>query len=458
MRVPVDGGAPQHVADVDGRDGTWNADGTILIGSVETGPLKRVSADGGQPVPLDGTITGIGQSALAPQFLPDGKHFIYQREDLGHGKLGIWLGELGSPDSTPILDTFFNAQVAAGRLVYVKDDMLMAQRFDVGKRALTGEPIRVAGPVLRSNYPFHGFFSVAPAGQRLVYLQGTQAAGLAEVVWVDRSGVELSRPGIHGDLYNPQLSPDGRRLAIDISTHETHGDIWVFDLARGSSTRLTRDPKDESLPQWTPDGSRIVFFRVPDLYEIDAVGGAEGRRIYSDDSENFATDVSRDGRFVLFSSQKDGPSKIRVLDRETGEARDWLATEAVEDEARFSPDGRWIAYVSAESGRTEVYIDRFPDRGERFRVSTDGGSWPRWRADGKELFWVSDTNHMMAVTLDMDSDRNPIGTPQQLFSTRLRRSYFEPTADGERFLLLQRIEPEIDSITLIQNWSEGLRE
>jgi len=143
-----------------------------------------------------------------------------------------------------------------------------------------------------------------------------------------------------------------------------------------------------------------------------------------------------------------------LLDLDSGEAVDWLRTAFDEGDGRFSPDGKWVAYTSTETGEQEVYVDRFPDRGERFRISIHGGQNPIWRRDGKELFYVSGTNDLMAVAVDMDSDRDPVGTPEKLFSPRLRRAYFDVSADGEQFLLLQRLDPEIDSISLVQHWTE----
>ena len=169
-------------------------------------------------------------------------------------------------------------------------------------------------------------------------------------------------------------------------------------------------------------------------------------------------DVSPDGRWVLFAEYPHGHSDLKILNLESGESTDWLSSEFSEDQARFSPDGRWLAYGSDESGRVEVYVDRFPDRGERFRVSTAGGTGPIWRRDGKELFYVSLSNTLMAVPVDMDSERDPVGQPQKLFSPRLRRDLYDVGPDGERFLLNQRIDLEVTSVMLIQNWAEGLGE
>ncbi len=453
MRVAVDGGAPRRITDAIGRDGTWNRDGTILFGSSSKGPLSRVDAGGGQATPVAGTEPGPGTRAMAPQFLPDGRHYIFHLEDLAGDRSGIYLGELDSTGMTRLVAGLWNAMYAEGQLLYLRDRVLVAQPLDVAAKKLTGEPRTIADGLLRLNYPFHAFMAVAPAGHGLAFLRGDEAAGIAEIVWVDRSGVELSRPGIRGDLYNPRLSHDGRRLALDVSTQETNGDIWVFELARGSSRRLTQDPIDESRPTWSADDSQIFFFRVPDLYRIDVAGASEPQRIYESPNQKTPHDLAPDGRRLLFSESTGGQPDLQVLDVETGQAADWLRTEHSETNARFSPDGRWVAYLSDESGRRELYLDRFPKPGEKFRVSADGANWPVWRRDGKELFYVSAAGDLMAVPIDMDSDREPIGKPRKLFSPTLRESYFDVSPDGQRFLLVERIDPDISSITLIQNWT-----
>jgi Tol biopolymer transport system component len=453
MRVAVDGGAPRLITEANGRDGAWNRDGTILFGSPDRGPLWRVDADGGQATRLTNTGPGPGTSAMAPQFLPDGRHYIFHLEDLAGDRSGIYLGELDSTEMTRLMAGLWNGAYAEGNLLYVRDGVLVAQPLDVDAKKLTGEPRPIADDLLRLNYPFHVFMAAAPSGNRLAFLRGDEAAGITEVVLVDRSGAELSRPGIRGDLYNPRLSHDGRRLAIDVSTKETNGDIWIFDLARGSSRRLTHDPKDETRPTWSADDSKLFFLRVPDLYRIDVGGASEPQRIYETPNSKAPFDLTPDGRWLMFAELTGDQNDLRVLDLETGEATDWLSTGSSEDGSRFSPDGRWVAYLSDESGRAELYLDRFPERGEKFRVSPDGAAWPIWRNDGKELFYVSTAGDLMAVAVDMQSDRDPVGQPQKLFSPTLRLGYFDVTPDGQTFVLIERIDPDIRSVTLIQNWA-----
>jgi Tol biopolymer transport system component len=451
MRIPVEGGTPRVVAQVEGKNGAWNSEGTIVFAPPRAGPLLRVDAGGGTPVPLEGTDLGRRLTTNMPQFLPDGRRFLYALLDLASDASGVWVGELGSTEVRRLVPGLTNGSWSAGRLLYMADGGLMAWPLDPETLEPSGEPQSVASSVMLLNYPFLGLFSVA--GERLAYLAAGESVGQAEIVWVDRSGAMLEHTGIAGDLYNPRLSRDGRLLALDVSTRESHGDIWIFDLARRSSRRLTQDPTDESRPVWTPDDREILFFRHRDLHAIDAGGHRDPIEVHVSPHSKSFQDVSPDGRSALFLEIVDGDPNLRLLDRESGEVRDWLATEAAESNGRFAPDGAWAAYQSDETGRSEVWIDRFPERGERFRVSAEGGTAPVWRRDGKELFYVSPAGDLMAVPIDMASDRAPIGEPQRLFHPRLHRDQYDISVDGERFLLVQRIDVEVSSVVLVQNWA-----
>jgi Tol biopolymer transport system component len=455
-RILADGGTPQLVAEAAGRDGTWNADGTIVFANLSSGSLSRVDAQGGEPEPLEGTNLGRGVDYLAPQFLPDGQQLVYQLEDLEGDASGLYLGRLGSPDVRRLLPGFTNAVYSDGRLLYLKDGSLVSQPFEGPTWELTGKPSRVAETVLRLNYPFHGFFSVASSGGPLIYLSGGEVAAKCELVWVDRAGNELERTGIVGDLYNQRLSPDGRMVAVDMSTLETHGDIWVHDLARGSSRRLTDDSIDESRPIWVPDQSEILFFRLPHLYAIDTAGGTEARKLYGEEGQHFFQDLAPDGRRAIFFSINGDRRTANLLDLGTGESTEWFPVEQGEYEFRISPDGKWVAFQSEESGRSEVYVDRFPGLGERFRISSEGAGKPIWSGDGSELFYLTLAGDVMVVPCDMESASNPIGRPERLFSARLRRNYYEVAPDGQRFLLNELDELDVSSIVLVQNWATDL--
>jgi Tol biopolymer transport system component len=305
--------------------------------------------------------------------------------------------------------------------------------------------------VFETNFPFHALFSAARDRPRLVYLEGTGDALQTELVWFDRQGEILERTGIVGDLYNPRLSRDARRLLLDVSTYETEGDIWYFDLARGSSRRLTDHSIDESLPQWSPDEQTVFFFRVPDLYRIDLGGRGDPVLLFQNENPKRTSHVSVEG-IVVFEETTDKRGDIGYYDPESGAATTWLASAADELRAEFSPDGKWLAYQSDESGRPEIYIDRFPERGERFRVSSEGGFAPSWSADGREIFFVSAADELVAVPVDLESGGRPVGEPQVLFRTRFRYEMYDPHPNGESFLVVSPLDPEIDRAVLVDGW------
>jgi Tol biopolymer transport system component len=451
MRVATAGGAPRLLTDRTGVDGSWSPNGTILFGARQNEALGRIDAEGGPVEIIASTDLGPGIQVFAPQFLADGEHYIVKVEDLEGDRSGIYLGDLESSELTLLLPGLTNAAYAEGQLLFFQDENLMAQPFDPNAGRLSGEPRRIAGPVLKTTFPYIGHFSVSARGGRLVHLAGVQDAGLSEMVWVDREGNELERTGIIGDLYNPRLTQDGRRLAVDISTRTTHGDIWVFDLARGSSRRLTRHEVDESRPVWLPGEEQLAFFRIPDLYVIEANGRGEPELLYENEFRKWVVDITLDGRWGLVGQPEDGIETLHLFDFDSGEMKAWQ--EDVFD-GRVSPDGRWVAYASAESGSVEIYLERFPEHGERFQVSDGAAGWPVWHREGKEIYYVSASRDLMAVSIDMNAPSDPVGRPVKLFRPRLgRENYFDVGPDSRRFLITQRIDPELSSVVLVQNWT-----
>jgi len=449
LRVATGGGTPRLVTDRVGWDGAWSPNGTILFGPARSGPLQRVDAEGGPVEIVSTTDLGPGVGASHVQFLAEGERFIVKMEDLEGDRSGIYLGALDSSELTLVVPGLTNAAYAEGQLLFFQDENLMAQPFDPKAGRLSGEPRRIAGPVLKQTFPYAGFFSVSAHGGRLVYLAGVQRAGLSEMVWVDREGNELERTGITGDLYNPRLTQDGRRLAIDISTKATHGDIWVFDLARGSSRRLTRHEFDESRPVWLPGEKKLTMFRMPDLYTIDASGGGEPELLYKSQLAKELQDITPDGRWGLVWQLENGIPTLSLLDLESREMVPWQ--EGAND-GRISPDGQWAAYASAESGVNEIYVERFPDHGERFQVSNGAAGSPVWHREGKEIYYMSASGDLMAVPVDMNAASDPVGQPIKLFRPRLAGNSFDIGPDNKRFLITQRVDLEISSVVLVQNW------
>jgi Tol biopolymer transport system component len=273
-------------------------------------------------------------------------------------------------------------------------------------------------------------------------------------VQVDREGRELSVVAPRAEYYFPRLSRDGLRVAVDVTDiQETHGDVWIFEIGRGTRIRLSSDPLDESNPVWLPDDSEVVFMRAPDLYRRDAGAAGEEQPLLQIDGRKNPADISSYGRHLLFDNQVVDNYDLWLLDLTSDQARAWIESPSHERNGRFSPDGRWVAYESAESGEIEIYVQSFPEAEERFVVSIGGGTDPLWRADGSELFYYSPrTSEVVAVPVSWTASRPRFDTPQSLFRAPIRDG-FDVFPDGQSFLL-NRLVPrtEAEPLVLVQNW------
>ena len=460
MKVDVAGGPPQKICDAPtGSDGTWSPEGVILFDGTGTDPIWRVPASGGAAVALIKPADVKSSQVGWPAFLPDGKHFLFLAIAPKVTDSMYRIGSLDAKDTQP----FAPAQsqityVDPGYLLFLRDRTLVAQPFDAKALKATGEPIPLAEQVGTDSVGL-ARFSVSREGT-LAYRTGEMTDRL---VWVDRSGKELETEGDPSRYGDPHLSPDGRRLAFDVVDARTgKSDIWVRDLNRNVSSRFSFSPGDAAVPTFSPDGSRIVYAVGNDLFERTADGqGAETPLLKSDEAK-FVTDWSADGRFIAFASQgKDTNWDIWILPT-FGDKKPypWLKTPFLEIDPAFSPDGRYIAYQSNESGRSEVYVQSFPGPGGKWQVSSAGGTQAHWRGDGKELFFRSLDQKIMAVDVTAGATFEA-GVPKPLFSvhldTALARNHFLPSKDGQRFLLVAT--PARDAIaptTVVLNWLADL--
>jgi serine/threonine protein kinase len=450
-RIGLNDRQPRTIADLNGNSGTWNQDGLILYCKNSVGTVQTIDIETGKQGALPYTEIGEGSSGCdSVSFLADGRHFLFEDRESGHDS-GVFVASLDTEKVTRLTSLKTNAMVSDGHVLFHDGPQLMALRIDPRTYEPDGEPFVIADPVFELNFPFHALFAAARDRRRLVYLEGSGESLRTELVWFDRAGDVVERTGIVGDLYNPRLSRDARKLLLDVSTYETEGDIWLFDLERGSERRLTDHAIDESQPAWSPDEKTVYFFRVPDLYKIDLVGNAEPTLMYDAENPVYTSHSSIDGT-VVFTEQSGNQQDIGTYDPESGVAVPWLVSPSYEENPEFSPDGKWLAYESDESGRDEIYIDRFPERSERFQVSRDGGTRATWRGDGKEIYYVSPRGEIVAVPVDLESDRRPIGTPQPLFRPKIRRDMFTPHPDGQRFLVIERLDPEIHRAILVDDW------
>ena len=461
--IDLAGGAPQTVCTVSvPRGGTWNQDDAIVFGQ-QGERLLRVPAAGGEPTPVTTLDEARQETAhLWPQFLPDGEHFLFLATGAAEQD-GIYVGSLES-DVTPslLLRTTLMARYAApGYLLFGRGESLMAQPFDVERLALTGDPVRVPDGVL--SIPRLGWFAFSASHQgELAYVGAGGGGNLTQLRWMDRSGAELGTVGQPGEYLDPVLSPDESRVAV-----ARDGDVWILDLSRGTEQRFTFDPAEDGAPIWSPDGSRIVFpsnreGRPGDLYEKAATGTGQAQLLLESAYPKGPVDWSTDGEFVSYFEVHPETSIDLWLLPLSGDRQPtpFLQTPFFEALGMLSPDGRWMAYDSLESGEFQVYVQSVPPSGSKWQVSTTGGVFPRWRGDGRELYYVFLANDLMAVDVEGEGDTLDVGIPQRLFQlasdpTFVQRNPFDVTADGERFLVNALVEGSTP-ITWVLNWTAEL--
>ena len=450
-RIGLQDPQPRTIAEVQGHGGAWSRGGLILTSGTGASSFKQIDVETGETTQV-GLDLSKDSNVESVWILPDDEHYLIEVTDYGGDREdGVYVGAYGSDDLRQILAVNTNVAYSSGHVLYHDDSRIMAHKIDLDRVELEGDPMVIADPVFELSYPFHAFFTVARDLRRLVYLEGTGETLQSELVWLDREGNVIERTGIVGDFYNPTLSGDGRRVLIDVSTPETEGDIWLFDLARGSSRRLTDDRADESNPVWSVDGDTVFFYRLNDFYRIDLSGSGEAVHILTSDNNVFPNSMSGAGKLV-FSEIRDDQYDLWILDTTDGTSEAWKTSAANTHNAEVSPDGKWIAYQSDETGRYEIYVESFPEGGERFQVSRAGGSNPSWRGDAQELYYVSASGEIVAVSMDLGAETRPVGEPQTLFRPKLRRDLFAPHPDGSRFLAVLRLDPEIDRAVLIDDW------
>jgi len=481
-KIDAAGGPPITLADKATVWGlAWSAEDAILFVPEERGPLFRVSASGGAPSPVTMLDQASGDTAhINPVFLPDGRHFLYvargNTTDLNEAR-AVYAGSLGPAEEPRVVlqGGGSNAQYASGYLLFLRDTTLMAQPFDADRLELGGEAVPLAeqlqvGGTTGSN----GAFGVSQTGT-LVYQTGS-AEIRSQLVWFDRSGKQVGTLGEPADQMSVELSPDGTRVLVSLLDPARRArDLWIYDVRRSLRTRFTFDPGDEVTGTWSPDGSRVVFNarrnRFFDLYQKASSGAGPEERLLSDDQDKFPYSWSEGGGAVAYGNLpgSGGPTLQNLWtvpligDRKPAVS---LQTEFNESRPHFSPDGRWIAYESNESGRSEIYVTSFPDRSGKWQVSTAGGTFSRWRRDGRELFYRAPDNTLMAAAVDGRSAAFQVAGVQPLFQIQPRLATqtgfigygYDVSADGQRFLVNSLLEEtSVDPLTLLVNWPALLR-
>jgi eukaryotic-like serine/threonine-protein kinase len=470
-KLELSGGPAQSICDApSGRGGTWNKDGVIVFTPAASSGvgLYRIPASGGPATPISKLDTGRGElSHRWPMFLPDGRHYLYLATNF-FGQKGvdaIFVGSLDSDEKRFVVEADGNAAYAApGYLLFYRDKSLLAQRFNLKRFALTGEPTTILTDIQYQTQVKRVVFDASEHG--LLVAQSGSGIALSQLFWFNRKGVQISAVGKPEVYSNVSLAPNGKSVAVSMTDMASqNADIWTYDLQRGSAKRLTFDPAADTVPIWSPDAARLVFSSgrnsARNLYMKNSDGSQEEKLIVQGGFgyNNFPNDWSRDGKYILYARDPDLwfatiPELKTTL---------FLKAPSIVRNGQFSPDGKWVAYASNETGKWEIYVTSFPEARGKWQVSSGGGEQPRWRGDGKELFYLSSDAKMMAAPVTTGANFDA-GTPVALFQATPRQPVplydlfaYDVSRDGQRFSILTQVRPaETAPMSIVLDWTAKL--
>ncbi len=467
-KLSVAGGAPIALADApDARGGCWGKDDVILFAPRYRGGIDRVSANGGQVQEIAQPDNAKYTTYRWPQVLPDGKHFLYlaaNHSNPAAEDTGIFFASLDGKDVRRVLHSVSNAFYVSGNLLFMADNSLMAQNFEPSSGALSGQPFSVADGVAFDAGVWRMVVSASDNG--ILLLQPGRADVGQQLVWFDRSGKQLGTVGQREQILQVQLSPDRNKAAVIIG--DPLGAVWIYDLQRNTRTRLTFLNGTVAGSAWSPDGKQIAFsinngkgghFQI---YIQPADGSGTPKAFLPDPPQDqVITDWSPDGKYLLYFEGAIGSQKLWAAPVD-GSGKPFLATAdtGVTFDGQFSPNGRWVAYGIYDAGRSDVFVAPFPPTGAKWQVSQNNGSRPRWRADGKELYYFPPgDNQLYATEVDGSGNSFQIGRTQTLFRTNLNGLgwLFDVSKDGQKFIVQVAAEQSDRPLMLVVNWTEELK-
>jgi eukaryotic-like serine/threonine-protein kinase len=473
MKIPVSGGSPQVLAVAhEGRGGSWGTKNVILYTPAAEGGMWRVNADGTGAAPLSPSLYQKGEESHRwPVFLPDGDHFLFWGGDFANKtegfSSGIYESSLEAKEKKLITLTYSNVGVAQGYIFYTdaKRQLVMSS-FDASKGLISGEPEIIAGSIGYSPATWWGSFSAGANGS-LIYSAGT-GTSLSQLTWLDRTGKELGHVGEPGTLSNPMFSPDGRRLAVDLADLKANNvNIWLEGVEGNSSTRFTFRTSEDVLGVWSRDGKTIAYRTVGEQVALmsKASSGLEpDRTVFSADvnQDILPNSWSLDDQQILCTmdlpSSGDRASGLFLIPSAGGKPKPFLETRGSERTGQISPDGKWVAYASTESGDWEIYVTTFPDAAGKWQVSRGGGTEPRWRGNGKEIYFIAQSGMLMATPVSTEGGFSS-AEPSPLFPLRGRPYVsstdmytYDVTRDGLRFLVNRFVKADHPTpLTIVLN-------
>jgi serine/threonine protein kinase/Tol biopolymer transport system component len=459
--VDLEGGSTQIVCDAPlGRGGAWGPGEVILFSPAPTAPILRVSASGGNPVPITKLDEALHTSHRWPFFLPDGKHFLYvglHHDASKAGNNSVYYASLDGRENRSLFRSQTNAVYAGGFLLFGRGDQLMAQPFNPSSGTLSGEPQNVAKGVMNDGSTWHMDASASNDGL-LVF--GSGASGDLELIWMDRSGKISTIADKLPDLQAAVLSPEGDRVALQMNAGQT--DIWVLDLIRGVRTRVTFGPVGNVSPLWSPDGKWIAYSSAQSghfaICRKPSDGSGAEECLLSVEQQPALHDWSRDGKNLLYSLPVPGGPlrQIFALPLEGGRKPSSVVERGTL--GKLSPDGRWLAYQSAESGRLEVYVTPFGGGQGKWQVSANGGHLPRWSTDGKDLYYMDLTYNLFSVPVKNTGSSLQFGAAEKLITNWSAPSvFYDVSPDGKKFLLDRVAQQVSQSVTVVTDFTAGLK-
>jgi serine/threonine protein kinase len=477
-KVDVMGGPPQILCDANGVGGAWSQKGSIIFVRY-AGGLSLIPDTGGTPIPLTRPDPAEFEVVhRAPWFLPDGRHFLYTARSIDHNMTRVYVDSIEArPGSVtrrlvlavhsnvayvPRIGGAFLGSVDQGYLVFGRENTLMAQPFDAARARTTGDAVPLAEQVDYRPGVAQSQFSISTNGI-LVYTSGAGQEQGTQLTWFDRTGKPSGLVGDPNQYERVAISPDGSMLATDNNDSLGVSSIWIHDLARGTASRFTFGPASSQFPVWSPDGSKLAYWRpTVETFQKSVKGTSPEQLLYTDPQNRTAimNNWSSDGRYMLFGVFDPGEGYGLDAVPTLGNRKPFTylaANSGIGERVKLSPDGAFIAYTATESKRSEIYVETFPEHSGKWQVSTEGGDWPVWSRDGRELYFLSGDNKIMEVAVKTSGKNFEAGVPRPLFPV-LGRYQFDIGKDG-RFLIQVPQTPATQSISInvVVNWQSALK-